>query len=302
MSNFQNRKEHKAASSSSNDSHCHDASSSPFPPLGGVSSALVTSQYNNAIAASNDRTRIREALNNALGCHHPEEVSNVNWTTVHGLLLQFCVSSLAVNQQEISNSLYESLEEDPLGRIFLTRLLARDPPMQCLDAALRAFPLAVTPSNPVAFFTACSDASPETITLMMQHVISISKETMECPYPWILSPYISIEAAHAMLQGYPQGVWQTSNSCFLSCESRSYTLLDYILFSPAMTAQRDFDEALWQKFKLILVTADSAVGCEISPVHTVLDRILACPGKTGCKYCVLQMLFVCVFQTERERN
>jgi hypothetical protein len=229
---------------------------------------------------------------------------NVNWTAVHGLLLQLVRSN--PDKQQPNSSCQE--EDDPVGRIFLSDLLARNPPVNCVDAALQAFPDAVSPNHPVAFFTASSNASQQAIAQMMQHVIQRSQEkegdrhSVECPYPWIFLPYISVEAAQVMLKMYPQGVWATSSTPFLTCDSRSYCPLDYILFAPAMTSRRHFDEAMWLKFKLILVSAgirdhSQIVGCEISPVHTLLDRILSCSGKMTTEKDLLAFVFFCFLET-----
>lgn len=244
------------------------------------------------------RPEIRAELNSALQSiqtshltidthsdHDDGTTSNANsWCTVHELLMELGSPTNVIDNE---NQLHQSSEEDPFGRTFITRLVARNPPVRCLDAALQAFPDAVCSTNPVVFFSACSHSSLEVVTRMTQHIVHRRRDRQECPYPWILSSFISLEAAQAMLSLYPQGVWETSNlTPFLkddSCRS-SYTPLDYLLFSKTMVQCREFDETLWNKFKLILVTAEYSSSsklntCEISPVHTLLDRIVASPGK-----------------------
>jgi hypothetical protein len=317
MSNLQNRPK-EIKSSSSNDPGSHRGT--PLQVIaddaprndGGV--IVVTNQSSSICQhpssyTIHNRKQIRNALKDALGCQQRQQQQQqqqndhrlddnhlngnidwtIDWTTVYDLLLQLDRSTTFNQQQTCSN--HQQQEDDPDGRIFLTHLLARNPPMNCLDAALDVFPDAVGPNNPVAFFTACSNASQQAIAQMMQHVLQRSQEKqgnsqlLECPYPWILLPFISVEAAQVMLDMYPQGIWESSSTPFLTSDSRSYSPLDYILFSSAMSNRRDFDETMWLKFKLILVTANNnnkyftVAGCEISPVHTFLDRVLTFPGE-----------------------
>jgi hypothetical protein len=150
-----------------------------------------------------------------------------------------------------------------------------------LDAVLGVFPDALT-KNPAAFFTACRDATPQLVARMMRyttnhHDLNSTSQQPECPYPWIVSHHVTIECTKAMLEVYPQGVLQPSSLL------KSYNLLDYFLMSPDMIEQRTFDLELWNKFKLILVAAEScnkdescAAKCQISPVQTILKRVLSC--------------------------
>ena len=137
---------------------------------------------------------------------------------------------------------------------------------------------------------------------MMRRVVHSRKQPKECPYPWILSSHISLEAAQAILEVYPEGVWyrpSAAGSAFLSSSAtaapssklqssatHSYIPLDYVLMSHDIIQRRTLDELLWDKFKLILVAAECSSHHvnlksqqEISPVHTILERILAHPGK-----------------------
>jgi hypothetical protein len=236
------------------------------------------------------RRQIRKDLHDALS----QEAESIEWTTVHSLLMKLLQHQAATNTvvPHTQEHYYAFSEDDPLGRIFLTRLVSKDPPVETLDQALRAFPNGICSSHPVAFFSACSNASLEVVDRMVQHTTAMQKPG-ECPYPWILSQFISLEAAQAMMQAYPQGVLEKPaavSSAFLTSESCVYSPLDYVMFSPTMIQKSAFDEMLWQKFKLMLVTVESVVtgvgngvGCQISPVHTILEMILAFPGKENMK-------------------
>jgi len=246
--------------------------------------------------AQNDRQQIRIALNDVLEnfWYLLEDFSDdcnndtVDWTTIHDLLLLLGQLPLSNLQQ-----LYESSEDDPLGRIFLTKLLAKNPPLHCLDAAILAFPYALSDNHPVAFFVASRDATPTTVGRMMQSIVQSQQNengiTQHCPYPWILSPYITVEAATAMVEMYPAGIWQKPSPAsaeFLTSKSSVYSPLDYLLFSADVIERHEMDPKLWQKFKLILAASNCSSSdsnkrdChDLAPVHTILDRIFTFPGK-----------------------
>jgi hypothetical protein len=201
----------------------------------------------------------------------------INWNAVNSLLQKLSTTS---------KSRYGSTEYDPMGRLLLGRLLSRNPPAVSLEAALRVFPHSLS-HNPAAFFTACSDASPEIVAHMMRHTLTLQasnndyddQKDDECPYPWIMSHHITMEGAKALLEVYPQGVLKSSS--FLS----SYSPLDFFLMSTEMIEHRNFDMALWNKFKLMLMAAECCVNGDcsgqngsISPVHTILKRVFSRPG------------------------
>ena len=132
----------------------------------------------------------------------------------------------------------------------------------------------------------------EVLDRMFRHTIDTKSDASACPYPWILSPFISLEAAQSLMQAYPQGVLEKAagpGASFLTSESIVFSPLEYVMFSPAMIQKSEFDETLWQKFKMMLVAVESltgngggnGVGCQISPVHTVVEQALAFPGKTS---------------------
>lgn len=248
-------------------------------------------------------------------CCGKNNIVKVNWNVVYDLLHRLSlVAPLGppLSVDNISSPLNGDItsfpfceENDPLGRLLLVRLLSRDPPVDIVQAALAVFPEAAC-RNPAAFFTACRDASNPTVVVgqMMTHLAMISScsQKKECPYPWILSKFISVEGAHAILQAFPQGVLYVppklseklgkveiepenrTEAAMDTVTSNAYNLLDYILMSPAITEQRDFDETLWNKFKLILVAAECGArnvdgSSGISPVRTIVNRILGRPGK-----------------------
>ena len=168
-------------------------------------------------------------------------------------------------------------EEDPNGRLLLSTLIRKNPPVAVLEAALRAFPEALN-QNPAAFFTACRDASSEVLVTMIRHCVKTRKST-ECPYPWLISCHVSMEGAKSLIEAYPQGVLEESR--FLS----GHNLLDYFLMSDDMVEQRRFDVTLWNKFKLVLLAAEYARGgSSLLPVHTIIRRVVSQPGKLLCAY------------------
>lgn len=192
---------------------------------------------------------------------------SLNWDDVDGLIHQLSPST--------PYSRF-SAEADPMGRLFLGKLLSKNPPASSVEAALRVFPESLS-HNPAAFFMACRDASPEVIAQMMRQSLGVDACNDECPYPWIFSGHVSVDGAKAILEVYPQGVLQKS------AQLSSLSPLDYFLMAEDMIEQREFDLNLWNKFKLMLIAAECCEGGGrsdhgFSPVHTMLKRILSRPG------------------------
>jgi hypothetical protein len=210
--------------------------------------------------------------------------NSTNWNVVHDLLQQLSA------WLSVTSANYGCIEDDPMGRLLLGSLLSKNPPAIVVNAALAVFPEALH-HNPAAFFIACRDTSPEILALMMRHVTTNTNQantcTNECcPYPWILSEHVSVEGARALISAYPEGVLKASS--MLS----GHNLLDYFLFSQEMMEQRNFDMTLWNKFKLLLLATqccntsrESKEG--LSPVFTILERVLARPGKFADGVCLL---------------
>lgn len=214
--------------------------------------------------------------------------SPVEWEVVNCLLQS--LSGYPIHSPETR---FSSTHDDPMGRLLLARILSRNPPPVVLEAALSIFPDALR-HNPAAFFTACRNATPDIIAHMIRHCTRHFDDNQdECPYPWIVSEFISVEGAKALLQAFPKGVLKSSS--LLS----SFNLVDFFLISPDMVEQRTFNADLWNKFKLMLVAAEysekkgcrcgcherrerKSGGCacrEISPVQVILDRINSYPGR-----------------------
>jgi hypothetical protein len=214
-------------------------------------------------------------------------------------------------------------DDDMEGRQLVCRLLSHNPPLYTLQLFLSVptFRRSIH-HNPAAFFTASrycggttnkDDCIIECMTkYMMEHIISttapnLSSSTIQnvdpsgcardiCPYPWLLSPHISVAAARGVLEAFPQGVWKPlAVSTSLKEEeeeeaasSSSLGLLDHFLWSRQMVARRDWDETLWIKFKLVLVAAEYSSNSHspgrdhpnnsYSPVRVILERILARNG------------------------
>lgn len=213
-----------------------------------------------------------------------ENDTEPNWAFVDALIRE--LSPLHASSPRDFD--FSSAKDDPLGRSLVSALLRRNPPARTLGALLGAFGPGCLEYNPVAFFTACKFAPPETVAQMTRHVLRDGALTDECPFPWIVSDHFSAEAAKAMLQVFPRVVLQSS-----SCLS-SLCPLDFFLMSPKMVGQREFDRNAWTKFKLFLVAAECCTcvdddagaargenrGREIglSPVRVILQRILSRPG------------------------
>jgi hypothetical protein len=166
---------------------------------------------------------------------------------------------------------YASLDEDPMGRLLLTRILSKGPPPALVVTALRIFPGSLD-QNPACFLAAAQNSCNDILKLLGRHV---SGREHQCPYPWILSDNISTEIVQRVLEAYPEGAGLPSP--FLSHECP----LDCLLFSRDFTERRTFDESLWNKFKLLLVAAgclESPSDDTIVPVHLVLKRALSRKG------------------------
>jgi hypothetical protein len=198
----------------------------------------------------------------------------VDWNVVSGLL-----QCLMVDESESSSPAvkYASIQDDSMGRLLVTAILSRDPPVAIVDKAIRMFPHSLD-QNPAAFLAASQNAGPEVLTRMAQH-ISGREEHQQCPYPWLLSKNTSVEQAKTILEAFPEGVLKPSP--FLS----SFNLIDHLLM---VVKSHTFDSALWTKFKLVLVAAGcsdgeicSAHNCKIAPVQVILKRVLSRSGMYG---------------------
>mmetsp|Transcript_41749 Transcript_41749/g.100177 ORF Transcript_41749/g.100177 Transcript_41749/m.100177 type:complete len:430 (+) Transcript_41749:963-2252(+) len=180
---------------------------------------------------------------------------------------------------------------DPDGRQLVCKLLSCDPPLGTVQLFLSVpvFQRSLH-QNPAAFFTVsrcCLEPSHvQTMTKhMMGHIITNDSSCLKsniCPYPWLLSPHISVQVARGILETLPNGVWLRMSS------TSPYGLLDHFLWSDQMVARREWDSDLWMKFKLVLLAAecrcsdDSNPGCNtnnsFSPIRIILERILAKNG------------------------
>lgn len=194
----------------------------------------------------------------------------VDWSVINNLL-----SWLKTSNASSCDTSYVSFQDDPTGRLVVGNILARGPPATIMDTAIAIFPHSLY-QNPAAFLVASQSSSPEVLQRMFRQ---ISGREDSCPYPWIISEHISVEIAKTMLETFPEGVLKPS--AFLS----SFNLLDYFLISPEIIKRRTFDVKLWNKFKLVLVAVGSlqkkgcsCCGCEIAPVHLILNRVLSRSG------------------------
>lgn len=217
--------------------------------------------------AQSSPAQIRSQLDTLLT---DSDVDTVDWNVVNGLLQSLPIDKAS---PEIR---YASTQDDPMGRLLMAGILARNPPPAIVDTAIHIFPECLN-QNPCAFVIASQHASKEVLTRMIRYVVSSKEE--QCPYPWILSELVSSEAAKTVLEACPRGVWMPSS--LLS----SHNLLDYFLMSPEVVKCRTFDQTLWTKFKLVLVAAGcsdkeipKSCRCEVAPVQVILKRVLSRPG------------------------
>jgi hypothetical protein len=200
----------------------------------------------------------------------------IDWNLLDSLLTQLKIST--ADESRCSN------EDDPMGRLLLGRILSQQAPLPALQAVLRAFPDCLM-HNPAAFFTACHfGASSEIVATMMRHTLRFASRYStngenDCPYPWIVSDLMTVEAVQALLEVFPQGVLQKSSLLF------GYSPLDYFLRSPGMIEKQCFNPKLWSKFKLVLVAAECCTSSAfqtqnvgLSPAHVLLKRLLSYPG------------------------
>jgi len=220
-----------------------------------------TVHFGDGSSCGSSNQQIRTKLVNIL-----TDTAPVDWDVVNGLLPYLKIESDSCEQS------YASPLDDPMGRLLITRILSRDPPAAILDAVITIFPKALL-QNPASFLAAFQCSTLDVLRRMFLHV---SGRDDQCPYPWIISDCISVEDAKNILQMFPEGVMKPSS--FLS----SCNLLDYFLVSPDMVKCRTFDIKLWKKLKLVLVAFGSLLknecsccGCEIAPVHVILNRVLS---------------------------
>jgi hypothetical protein len=202
-----------------------------------------------------------------------QEGNTTNWEVINGLLQRLTVALTVATCHKTTKC---SAENDPTGRLLFGSLLSKNPPSTSVTYALQAFPDALH-HNPAAFFTACRDASPATLGFLMRHSTQAGKNDKECPYPWIISGHVSLEGAQAILDAHPEGVLKP-------CQSLSgFSLVDYFLMSSDIIEHRNFDILLWNKFKMVLLSAafcyNQKRSDQLSPVHVILKRILSSRGE-----------------------
>lgn len=223
------------------------------------SRGLVKAQILKVVSSSSIVSELQKPQNDGV-----DSKQHQLWNHVNELLRQLHEISLDLS------STYDSCEDDPMGRLFLSKLIEKNPPAPTVGMALNVFPNALC-HNPAAFFTACRYASSDVTVIMMRHIIKTTNNN-ECPYPWVMSDCISLDGAKALIETYPRGVLEESP--LLS----GYNLLDYFLMSDEMVSQRKFNVTLWSKFKLILLAAQYSQGEEaMSPVQTFLRRVFSRP-------------------------
>lgn len=194
----------------------------------------------------------------------------VNWNAVDGLLKELATDRESSPSSAVNK--YGSAQNDPMGRLLMSGILSRNPPVNIVDATIHIFPDSLD-QNPAAFLAASQKAGPEVLSRMARHISGRREQCNQCPYPWLLSNSTSVEQGKTILEAYPEGVLQPSP--FLS----SLDLVDHLLM---VVESRTFDSALWTKFKLVLVAAGcsdkdvcSAHNCGIAPVQVILKRMLS---------------------------
>eukprot|EP00526_Cylindrotheca_closterium_P010303 CAMPEP_0113612314 /NCGR_PEP_ID=MMETSP0017_2-20120614/6034_1 /TAXON_ID=2856 /ORGANISM="Cylindrotheca closterium" /LENGTH=405 /DNA_ID=CAMNT_0000521341 /DNA_START=183 /DNA_END=1400 /DNA_ORIENTATION=- /assembly_acc=CAM_ASM_000147 len=186
---------------------------------------------------------------------------------------------------EPSTARWTSKEDDPMGRLLLGRVLTNQAPLNVVETVLTVFPDCLM-YNPAAFFMACRHytTNQSVLVAMVKHSLSSRDPSdSECPFPWILSDLVTVSAAQAILEIYPQGVLEPSP--MLSGK----TLLDYLLRSSELQKHQQesgVSSNLWTKLKLILVSAECSqqANCNackkngtLSPAHVLLKRVLSYP-------------------------
>jgi len=178
---------------------------------------------------------------------------------------------------------WTSKEDDPMGRLLLGRVLTNQAPLNVVETVLTVFPDCLM-YNPAAFFMACRHykSNQNVLATMMKHALSTRDPSdSECPFPWILSDLVTVSATQAILEIYPQGVLEPSP------QLSGKTLLDYLVCSFDLQKHQSVNNnALWTKFKLILVSAEcsqkaNCTACKkngtLSPAHVLLKRVLSYP-------------------------
>ncbi|CAJ1944283.1 unnamed protein product [Cylindrotheca closterium] len=192
----------------------------------------------------------------------------------------------SVNSQlkslEPSTAQWASKEDDPMGRLLLGQVLSNQAPLNVVETVLTVFPDCLI-YNPPAFFMACRHykTNQNVLVTMVKHSLSRPDSSdSECPFPWILSDLVTVSAAQAILEIYPQGVLEPSPML-----PGKTTLLDYLVRSSELQ-KHQVNSNLWTKFKLILVSAEccqkgNCAACKnngvLTPAHVLLKRIMSYP-------------------------
>lgn len=177
---------------------------------------------------------------------------------------RFVVSALRKLPVATESKTRKSVAVDPMGRRLLIDLLSKDPPVDAVEACLRAFPDALT-MNVSAYFTACRCQDLSVFTWLIRY--SLRRETYsKCPYSWITMSHVSFEAAQAIIREYPLGVLQ-------QCTGSEYCLLDQTLFVVDNIEQPQ----LWDKLVVMLKAAEHSSLDEkkdFHPIHTLVHRVV----------------------------
>ena len=222
---------------------------------------IAATSYETLLANSELRAELRAQLDDILS------TNVVDWDAVKQLLLRL---QATIVRHSSPAEQYASLDDDPMGRLLLTRIISKEAPAALVAAVLGIFPYALD-QNPACFLAAAQTSS---LCLLKRLAGHVSGREQQCPFPWILSESISVETVQKILEAFPEGVLLPSP--YLSYENP----LDYLLFSKSYTDRRTFDESLWNKLKMMLVVAGSleSRSGNILPVHTLLKRVLCREG------------------------
>lgn len=185
---------------------------------------------------------------------------HVDWNYVKSALADLPVAS--------EQSTRGSEENDPMGRALLVAILSKDPSIDVIEACLRAFPDALVMNISACFMASrCHDLN------VIRSMIRYQKRQSPpdtCPYPWISMSHVSVRAAEAIIEEYPQGVLE-------QCIGSKYCLLDRTIFSVDAFKHRQPDASWYDKLILMLKAAEHVQLNEkttFHPIHTLVHRVV----------------------------
>lgn len=155
---------------------------------------------------------------------------------------------------------------DGKSRSLLISILKINPGPDIVGEFIRVFPDAL-PLNLPAFLTACQSSNVEVVRLLVRSVVKTNQGHQTCPYPWITMHHVSPSMTRAILEEYPQGIFQP-------CGTGTPSPIDDMIFRGEERARTD--PSFWSKLMLMLMVQEHKiirVDRPFHPIHAFITRL-----------------------------